>query len=122
MKHVYYFILIVIFIASCNTRKCKNYHTGSFSMNIENMDVDVFRDKEYQYEYYEEDSVKFRITWLNDCQYSLRLLETSIDRELGFLDTLISTKITKTFPSGYEFESVGNSTSVILKGTMGIIP
>jgi hypothetical protein len=120
MKNVFYLMLMTMFMTSCNKMNCQKYHSGNFSMEIENINVEVFRDKEYQYEYYGKDSVKYKITWLNDCKYNLKLIETSINKDLELLDTLISTKITRTYSYGYEFESVGNSTEVPIKGTMKI--
>ena len=48
----------------------------------------VVRDT-FQYEYYNGITSKYKVTWLDECRYSLKLIKTDSDMMEGIKDTFL---------------------------------
>jgi hypothetical protein len=86
-------LVLVLFMASCNEKTCKDFHSGKFITPDEKVeDIRVIRNDSIQI----EESVKrgfkhvYNITWVDDCNYYLTFKSTNNQEEnwLSNKDTL----------------------------------
>lgn len=57
---------------------------------------------------------KFRVTWINDCEYELTLIEGREEAMEFFKDKTLTVQITKTTDDGYSFDSFIRGTDQVV--------
>jgi hypothetical protein len=106
-----------ILVASCGQETCRDFKTGTFLYNPQTAGIpsfDVMRVGTIQTEINRStgDSSTLAVTWLDDCTYTLRIIESDVvypDSLMKMMDTtVVKTTILSWTSDYYIFESQSN--------------
>ncbi len=78
----------------------------------------VVRDDTFQYEYYNGITSKYKVTWLDECRYSLKLIKTDSDMMEGIKGHILITNIYETGIDFYKFISTIENQNFKLDGIL----
>ena len=107
---IYFFAWLIVVSAGCKRLSCKDYKVGKFTLTDKNMP-----DGKYTIE--RNDSIQiennlitgsrsaYRVTWINDCEYNLKILEGSEQLMKFYTGKLLVVRIVEIYDDGYKFES-----------------
>lgn len=104
------FLLILVIINTSlfsQNSNCENFRTGYFSYLEEPFtSVVVRRTKKFQYEHNKKDGMKlkFKIDWIDDCQYTLTYIKVNAKTDKNVLRKKINVSITEIInPNSYKY-------------------
>lgn len=93
-------IIVMSCISSSNKNNCAEYQTGTFDLNDPSIGVHtrIERDEMFQFEtnLANGNETKCSITWIDDCTYVLKYLETESERLKPLIGHELIIEITKT--------------------------
>lgn len=99
--------LLVIFGVACEppAKDCQRFRTGTYTMSADGINYRFVRTDTEQLEIDLTNNVthRLKVTWLNDCSYTLELVEPS--KEEPSRNQVLTVTITKTGENFYYFES-----------------
>lgn len=101
-----------------NVLSCKDAHEGNFDIFYNNMKISVKRDADFQYEYVGANYIKYKITWLSDCQYRLVVVETDIEQAKEYMGESCTTTITGLEDDKFKYTCVYEKEHKTLNGYM----
>ncbi len=108
VKYIFYALLL--FCISCSSQsECEKFKTGKYKINdLELKHESVIERTEF---HQIERSIttgtesKYEVSWLNDCEYTLKLLSGSEDLTKVFKDKLLRVKVIPINEDQYELEA-----------------
>lgn len=113
-----YTILLWAIVRFASTTDCGDFKTGIFSLKNEELGTDhlIERTETTQTETDLKTGTKskFRVTWINDCEYELTLIEGREEAMEFFKDKTLTVQITKTTDDGYSFDSFIRGTDQVV--------
>lgn len=89
----------------CTYKDCAKFKTGRFKYIGENDGVTITRDSIYHIESNGTKSLKFKIDWINDCEYKLIYIDVNETGDEVLLDKTIYVTIYETTKKSYKFFS-----------------
>lgn len=116
---------LVTLIASCSPAnkmsknlRCKDFRDGTFEMYVDTVKFVIEREGGFQYENSSLGEAKYQVTWLSDCEYKLKLIESDSWFNEGKIGREYFISITATEKKMYHFESRIEGVNFVDKGTL----
>jgi len=110
------FTLIFLTTEQSVTPECDKFKTGIFLLEdtITNKLYRIERTDSLQIENTigSNDTTKFRITWINECQYELRIVEGKVGIMDFYRDRILRLEIIETYENGYKFRASFNDLGI----------
>ncbi|MBS2100760.1 SGNH/GDSL hydrolase family protein [Carboxylicivirga linearis] len=86
---------------------CGTFKVGKFKYQMpDGTFMIIERDPDFQYEYYKGTTTKYKLKWLDDCRYSLSMIETNSKSMRAAKGQVFITNIYETGVDFYKFVSV----------------
>lgn len=112
------FTLLLTCLSSSSNADCSDFRTGTYSLKDAEVGTDhlIERTNTIQTETNLKTGTKsiFSVTWINDCEYELTIIEGRDEVMNYFKDKTLVVQITQTTENGYSFDS-------FIKGTDRVV-
>ena len=100
---------------------CETFKVGKFKYQMpDGTFMIIERDTSFQYEYYKGTTTKYKLKWLDDCRYSLTMIETNSKSMLAAKGQVFITNIYETGAGFYKFISVIEGQDLKIDGVVYI--
>ncbi|MEN8121577.1 MAG: DNA topoisomerase IV [Bacteroidota bacterium] len=116
-------IISYLFLSSCvSQNNCTDFKTGKFQLidNELKFEAIIERNDSIQTEKILStgEVSKFKISWINDCEYSLQIIEGPERYKNLYKNKLLFVKIISTYNNEYTFESKMEGSELIITNTI----
>jgi len=100
---------------------CESFKVGKFKYQMpDGTFMIIERDTNFQYEYYKGTTTKYKLKWLDDCRYSLSMIETNSKNMRAAKGQVFITNIYETGIDFYKFVSVIDGQDLKIDGVVYI--
>ncbi|PZR40753.1 MAG: hypothetical protein DI538_03145 [Azospira oryzae] len=86
---------------------CKAFRTGKYKLVDKERAYRIERDQRFQIEtdLSTNETTKFKVTWVNRCEYELNIISGREDLMIFFKDKTLVIRILEIYENGYQYEA-----------------